>query len=342
LERVFYTGYQVEQLLKNNPNLSRTVGSLPKSWGKQLGKNGLIQIDEMFYAFSKKCYATDKIYKSDIEHLKNQLSELLGKAVNVEYIGAGQIGKALKITVDDQSLVLKVFNQNIEERFKGIHGNYSELSAAVYASQNDPNHFASFYFGRFGDDNNGYMVTQFLEGKSGRTKGFSFRDNIHTMYSSDTNYANYIGNKIIDYGDTKTAITSQFTSEEMKILRRLSTALDNNSVEEILDIIKVYENNPSFENPKKYIQYLINNEAPKINGSRIVDGREEYIMGIEYFVERQEVLSLLGLNAIPDIKVYYREYNPNKKYSASHSELAKYYGLTPEQWYNLDVEHCHF
>ena len=338
LERVFYYRLGIKELLDNNPNLSRVVGSLPQRWGENLGKYGLKSIDDVLYSFSKNFYNTNKIYQNDLTVLETELSKILNQKVKIKYIGKGQIGVALNITVEGQSFVLKVFKKDIQERFLHNHGNYAELSAAVYASKNDPSHFARFYVGRFGDNNDGYMITKFLQSESNvSSENFSFRNSIHKLNSSDTHSDNIIANRIIDYGATSLNYTSNFTTEEMKILRRLTEALDNNSETEVLKIIKEFENNPNFNNPKQFIKFLIDNESMKTIGSKVgSNGSHETVQAADYFKERENVLSLLGINSVPDIKVYSKKYNPDCQYWFS-PDMAKYYDLTFKEWKELNT-----
>ena len=65
------------------------------------------------------------------------------------------------------------------------------------------------------------------------------------------------------------------------------------------------------------------------------DGSRETVYAADYFQEREKVLSLLGINSVPDIKVYSPKYNPDCHYWFSPG-MAKHYDLTLKEWNVLD------
>ena len=332
LTRVPYYGGQVRTLLSDNPNLSPIVGSLPQKWGRKLAsKKGLEQIDQIFYNLSS-LYYKGTLTTAELNVAQTNLSKILNSEVVIKELGAGNIGKAFIITVDNQSFVLKCFRPIERREWQGIHGNYNELSMAVYASKHDANSYAPFYMGRFGDNNDGYILTKYIEGShpsEGSVKNFSFKKHVHSTLSSDIKADNIKGKKQIDYGAIEiNEVINRFSAKEKSILSKIAVALDDNNIKMIEEILKKERGSQEFLNVQKFIQKLVNNYSaqPKygINAG----------LTIEYFIERQSALEKIGVKSIPNIGVYKK--SPERLYYPS-SELSGYYGLNRGEWYNLGL-----
>ena len=340
LERILYGKTGVERLLQENPNLSPVVGSLPQKWGKALSsKEGLYKIDEIFYNFSKK-YHAGILNAEDIKFAQQQLSNLLGSEVEMAVLGQGQIGRTFVIKVDGQRFVLKCYHNSINHSLNA-HGNYAELSSAVYASRNDRKHFAKFYMGRFGENNDGYILTKFIEDKPSE-KAFRLSRYIKSMSTTDGGH-NEFGNTIIDYGQVYSdKILTKFNNNERKILRQLTNAIDNNHPDEVAQIIQKYGDSNDFINPVKYLKALVHNLSFWQTGGFKIN--ESPTMAADYFIERVSCLKQLNIDCIPSLNnaneiivdgvesFGHLSYTKTVPYWA---ESGKYYDLTFEEWSKL-------
>lgn len=297
LKRNHYDNVGVETLLKENPSLSPVVGSLPQKWGKAIGsKGGFAQIDEIFYNFSKK-YHNASLTDSDLAAAERELSKLLRTTVKIKTLDSGLVGMCFVIEAQGQKFVLKAYHKFCTKPLKD-HGNFAELSSAVYASQNDRGHFAKFYMGRFGKNNDGYILTKFIEENYDPLRyNFNLRKSITSMSSDDLGH-NVHGKTIIDYGCAwSDNILTRFNFQERKILRQLVGAIDNNNVEEIEKIVARHSSSKDFINPVKYIKALIHNTQSKPLGGF----ENKYYFAADYYTERAQCLQKLNIEIIPSL-----------------------------------------
>ena len=340
LKRCHYCKAGIEKLLQENPNLSPIVGSLPQKWGRKLAsKDNLNKIDEIFYGFSKK-YHDGTLMPDDVNKYAESLSKILKTNVKIQYLDEGMVGCAYTIDVEGQKFVFKCFKSHPQVSQAG-HGNWSELSSAVYASKHDPNHFARFYMGRFGTNEDGYMLTKFVESSKHRDD-FKLSNFITNMSSGDKGH-NVHGNTIIDYGAAwEDAILNRFNNNEKKILRLLINAIDNNKTDELNIIISKYSASQNFINPVKYIKGLVHNKAFSSKSSK--DGTS---FALDYFIERSNCLKMLNIETVPSLnnaKINILPYSIETKGHISvemHTPWweagEKFYGLSYKEWKALGL-----
>ena len=337
LKKFRYWSPKIKEMMANNPNLSPIVGKLPQKWGKTVAsKEGLQKIDKIFYGMSQKFYI-GQLMTSDVANAEKELAQILKVPVKIEVLGQGLIGFTFKMTIDNQKYVLKCFkNINYSQpHLKSAHGNYNELAGAVYASKHDPKHFAKFYFGRFGENEDGYMVTKFIEKSDSRDEyQFSFKEYTKLMDSSDKGH-NVIGSKIIDFGGafSETALEN-FNHQERKILNILAKALDDNNASLIKAIQTKYANSKDFNNPINYIKALVHSYA--------FAHKYKNNLVIEYFLKRKECFDILGLEILPPINHLGKnavDIEDGGRIAAHHQtyfgDAGKYYGLEGKEWKKL-------
>lgn len=309
LERAWYSNDELKILLHNNPNLKRSVGALPQKWGRDIGtKNGFEKVDNIFYEFSSSIYEnfSGENINNQLNIMQNKLSQVLGKNVEIKYLGKGNVGFTFTVEVDGQKFVLKTYNKNSDFlnnniRHQENQGNYAELKSAVYASKHDKNHFAMFYMGRFGETNEGYMLTKFVEHKemvkSNRVNNMPITDyrNIafeqhfeKRLVSADIKSDNVFGKTIIDYGAVHTSIADNLNAKELKLAQIISKALDNNLEGEINNIVLKYGNTKEFKNVVLALKEIIDETCNKNN--------------YKLLQTKKAMLDKLGLDTKPDLK----------------------------------------
>jgi hypothetical protein len=222
------------------------------------------------------------------------LTNLLKQPVNVEFIGSGEIGYVYKLSVGGKNYKLKLFKENILYKFNGSHGNSVELSSGMFAKKHANKNFVKTYFGRFGENNDGYIVTDFLE----KDKSYKYPEETFKSYFcknmsiTDGKYGeNDINGTIVDFGGAYITQTGYLTHNERKILRLLTTALDENSVEKMQAVIKRYENTNDF---KRVVQLVKDEEDNLINNHC-------HYFSATYVQDRKRLLSMIEVNPQGDI-----------------------------------------
>ena len=311
----------IKKIFSEDPSISRLVGKLPPQWGKKLAsQEGLLEVDECLTRFAKefsrRCSRGNSIEALPLEQ---ELSAILKIPVKVKPIGGGKFGYAYKITVDGKDYVLKCFygfRNNSADDLIG-QGNYSELAGAVFATKRDPKHFTSFHMGKFGDADDGYLLTDFVG--NGRKKSieermripFSFKTSIAKVISGDPNPSNMINGKCIDFGMLETSCFNELSKLEYRILEKVMSALDSNSEKELLSIIKRYGSIPEFKKVQEVVRSIV---------------KRKFIVHPEDFYSRKELFNVLGINYRPSVK----EFSDLPIWSINTNDLAKY-GFTPTE-----------
>lgn len=298
LTRDLYDSKDLEKLLIENPTLNRTVGKTPKALVKLLKtpneQEGFTSLDKTFRQFSQ---------TTDTELLEKQLNNLIDGRVQIEALEGGSIGSAYKITINEQSYVLKIFNKDNEKYgYYSKHGKGAEVPAGVFASKfADKEEFAEFYMGRVAKstDTDAYMLTTFVEKPEVQDRSYtSIQDKIRKMDSNDAIF-NTHGKTIIDYGSSK--INKRFVNSEVKrIAEDMAKALDNNSIEQLQEVIAKHEKSPHYEQAKLAIQDLIQdkeNYLMSTNPKYKPESDIYTILGIEEKKDYRDVANnALGLN----------------------------------------------
>lgn len=300
-------------MLRNNPNLGRTVGKLPSKWGKAVkSSEAFKKIDDAFSSYAK-VFHEGKASKEGLKNLETKLATILNTDVKVAYLGSGSIGSTYKISVLGQDYVYKVFHKEGMFSSNQGHGNSAELLSAVRASRLSPKNFAKFYMGKFGENQDGYILTKFIPEttKTTNDKGF-FSNFLKGMNSLDNHSDNVRNGVILDYGAAKVCDYSNLSPKARKIAREVFSAIDANSTENIGKIIKKYASNKEFDEVKNLLL-------------RIRD--DNFLVNSEVFAKRSKVFSMLGIDYKVDIR---------KMAGVDPEPYAKYYGLSEKEMWHLE------
>lgn len=313
LKKGIYQLSDVRALLRNNPNLGRTVGKLPSKWGKAVkSSEAFKKIDDAFSSYAKD-FHEGKASKEGLKNLETKLATILNTDVKVAYLGSGSIGSTYKISALGQDYVYKVFHKEGMFSSNHGHGNHSELLSAVQASRLSSKNFARFYMGKFGENQDGYILTKFIPEttKTTNDKGF-FSNFLKGMNSLDNHSDNVRNGVILDYGAARVCDYSNLSPKARKIAREVFSAIDANSTENIGKIIKKYASNKEFDEVKNLLL-------------RIRD--DNFLVNSDVFAKRSEVFSMLGIDYKVDIR---------KMAGVDPEPYAKYYGLSEKEMWHLN------
>lgn len=313
LKKGIYQLSDVHALLRNNPNLGRTVGKLPSKWGKAVkSSEAFKKIDDAFSSYAKD-FHEGKASKEGLKNLETKLATILNTDVKVAYLGSGSIGSTYKISALGQDYVYKVFYKEGMFSSNHGHGNHSELLSAVQASRLSSKNFARFYMGKFGENQDGYILTKFIPEttKTTNDKGF-FSNFLKGMNSLDNHSDNVRNGVILDYGAAKVCDYSNLSPKARKIAREVFSTIDSNSTENMGKIIKKYASNKEFGEVKNLLL-------------RIRD--DNFLVNSDVFAKRSEVFSMLGIDYKVDIR---------KMAGVDPEPYAKYYGLSEKEMWHLE------
>lgn len=189
----------MDKLITAFPNISRNVGELPKGW---ISDNANIKevrdsVCEEISQFS---------YHGDMNLLQKNLSTVLNKEVEVKYESRGRLGVGFKVRVEGaDDVCLKVFYKDIKDYDRNLHGQYIEPQSALFAN-NHSDKFVKMFFGRVASskDNDGFMVTQFLDdGTEPISTNPEDVQSYNIEHNDSTPNHNMIHNKIFDFGGMK-------------------------------------------------------------------------------------------------------------------------------------------
>lgn len=322
LERCKYHTYAAHNLVGANRNLSRTVGSLPSSWAKRF-KSAKIQqeVDEVLSKYASEFHAVKEGNLPSIKPVQEELSQILGTEVRIQPLGGGKIGCAHKISALGEDCVYKVYYNKPLMGFinHGEHGNYAELLGAIHAQKSDPKHFAKFYMGKFGINNDGYILTKFIpktenavipkEKNSG-----NFSKWLRRMLCGDSSPDNIRNGITLDYGLVGFTSYSNLSPKAQKVARELFPLLDGKSPEKLAKAAQKYTGTQELEEVKNYINYIVENN---------------YKFSPEDFASKKSQLAALGLDYKPDLRCLFQHNLWVEPY-------LKDYGLTKEQAHKLE------
>lgn len=312
LKKGIYQLSDVHALLQNNPNLGRTVGKLPSKWGKAVkSSEAFKKIDDAFSSYAKD-FHEGKASKEGLKNLETKLATILNTDVKVAYLGSGSIGSTYKISALGQDYVYKVFHKEGMFSSNHGHGNHSELLSAVQASRLSSKNFARFYMGKFGENQDGYILTKFIPEttKTTNDKGF-FSNFLKGMNSLDNHSDNVRNGVILDYGAAKVCDYSNLSPKARKIAREVFSAIDSNSTENMGKILKNYASS------KELVE--VKNLLLKIRD-------DNFLSNSEVFAKRSKVFSMLGIDYKVDIR---------KMAGVDPEPYAKYYGLSEKEMWHL-------
>lgn len=294
LKSTFYKPDKLREIFIKYPKVSRRVGTLPPELAKKV-RNGsnLDKLDEALTDFARKF--TTKGYgviptKEEVSALSTRLSEILGETVTVTPIGGGKIGYGYKIATKEKNMFFKCFYDLTSKPSmeRAGHGNYAEIASALYSQTRAPNKFIKFYMGKLGEKNDGYMLTEFIEGKATyRKQEFSFKDLIHKFITGDPNPANMRNGRFIDFGMSDPTEYDKMKPLSFKILKRIMIALDEGSVKNIEKIVNSHKGSLEYNEALEKVKDII---LRKFNGN------------IEEFTSRKNMFRKLGLDYKPELK----------------------------------------
>lgn len=350
LKRVYYNGVEFTTLFEEQPHLNRTVGSLPQKWGKKVGKSKekREQIDQIFKDFAKNFNEKIKTEKSDTKistkPIKKGLSKILGTKVKVEELGKGAWGQTYKINADNQDYVLKVYYQNSPEIYGGnkhCHGNYFELSSAMWATKNDADHYATCYMGRFGENLDGYLLSKYIPPtkKYGRKinnqmdiapKNFSFSRFFHKLNCNDLTYnnsRNMCGKKIVDFGNTNPTFASKLETQTYILAKTMGRFIDENNSKGLNKIKKEHFGTKKYEDAVSFLRFLINKYGKRIN--------------INTLKTKKDLLKTIGLDYTPDIRIALGKIHDNikKGYRIDTDNFDEIYDVPMEELLTLSKKY---
>ncbi|MBE7712346.1 MAG: hypothetical protein E7Z87_01225 [Cyanobacteria bacterium SIG26] len=339
LERVMYNHDDIVELYKTNPHLDRTVGSLPQHWGKLVGNSPEKRkaIDAAFTEFGQKYFSLEeKNFEQNISILQNKLSKILEKEIKITPVNNGCWGMVYKISDDGPvDYALKVFHYKDAETWTDEnyikHGNFSELASAIYTSKNEAGKYARFYMGRFGEEQNGYILSRFIDGPNPilrleadidmeKHKIFRFLEHINKTICKDKYFENKIGKTIVDFGNTHMATGSQISELAYRIAKNLGFALDTNSHKYLDKIIAQFKDTKDFKNAIKYIQSIIQEQCNSSN--------------CKHLATKKDLLEKLGLDYVPDIKKLIKDSN-DIRITKIERELDTIYELPPKAFEDI-------
>ena len=294
LKSTFYRPEKLKEIFIKYPQVSRRVGTLPPELAKKFRNgNNLEKLDEALTDFARKF--TTKGYgviptEEEVSVLSMTLTKIFGETVTVTPIGGGKIGYGYKIATPRKEMFFKCFYDLTSKPLmeSAGHGNYAEIASALYSQTKAPNKFIKFYMGKLGEKNDGYMLTEFIEGKATckKTK-FSFRDLIHKFMTGDPNPANRRNGRFIDFGMSDPTEYDKMKPLPYKILKRIMIALDEGSVKNIEKIVNDYKGSLEYNEALEKVKDII---LKKFNGN------------IEEFTSRKNMFRILGLDYKPELK----------------------------------------
>ena len=323
LKSTFYRPEKLKEILIKYPQISRRVGTLPPELAKKV-RNGsnLDKLDEALTDFARK-FAT-KGYgviptKEEVSALSTRLSQILGETITVTPIGGGKIGYGYKISTKEKDLFFKCFydltSKPLMER--AGHGNYAEIASALYSQTKAPNKFVKFYMGKLGEKNDGYMLTEFIEGKATyRKQEFSFKDLIHKFMSGDPNPANRRNGRFIDFGMSDPTEYDKMKPLSFKILKRIMIALDEGSVKNIEKIVNSHKGSLEYNEALEKVKDII---LRKFNGN------------IEEFTSRKNMFRILGLDYKPELKKLVTQQLGKLVPKDTIEKIAQIYGVSVQE-----------
>ena len=311
LQRVYYNGIEFTTLFEEQPHLNRTVGSLPQKWGRKVGKSKekREEIDKLFTDFAKEFHKNASDYSTTVEidtkPLETGLSKILETEVKIEKYEKGFWGQTYKINADNQNYILKTYYKRKPQLYKTEahdHGNFFELSSAIWANKNAPGQYATCYMGRFGEDMDGYILTKFLPPVShcGREinnlldihpKNFAFARYFDKLKCFDMEYyssRNIIGKKIIDFGNTRPTTASKLNNKTYVLAKTMGRFIDENNIEGLKKLKLKHIDTKEYQESVSFLRYLINNNT-RLGNYQIIKSKKD-------------LLKVIGLDGSPDIR----------------------------------------
>ena len=188
----------MSKLLGIFPLTERKIGELPKDWLKSRSKDEKEDITNEVYSLIGRF---QKIRNT--EKLEEGLKNILQKNVSVEPIGEGKFGICYKVSVEGcRDCCLKIFYKfPLFKAVLPVHGAHVEPQAGMFLNSHSKD-FVKMYFGKVAgkNDNDGFLVTQFLDEKTVPYINQSAKADGYKIHHFDLNEENMVKNITIDYG----------------------------------------------------------------------------------------------------------------------------------------------
>lgn len=323
LKSTFYSPAKLREILQRYPQVSRRVGTLPTELAQKVGNGiNLEKLDEALTDFARnftrKGYGVTPTEK-EVLALSTRLSKILGGTVTVTPIGGGKIGYGYKIVTKEKDMFFKCFYDLTSKPFMELagHGNYAEIASALYSQTAAPNKFVKFYMGKLGEKNDGYMLTEFVEGKVTYNKPkFSFKDLIHKFISKDPNPQNRRNGRFIDFGMSGLTEYSKMNPLSYKILKRIIVALDDNSAKNITKIVDKYKGTAEYNEAIEKVKDII---LKNFNGN------------IEEFTQKKDLFKILGLDYRPQLEKLITQQLGKFATQKDIEKIAQSYGVSVQE-----------
>ena len=168
----YINGEEMTKLFERFPNLDPHLGFFPSNLLKNIKSSKIISTQKELSQLLDK-YAIEigsvSVNKEDAiqlgKLLQKELSEMLNSSASVELIGNGTWSRCYKLSINDKSYALKIFQDDISNYDNPRLGPSSEPAIANLLN-NISDKCAKFYYGKIGVENNrgAYTISEFLHG----------------------------------------------------------------------------------------------------------------------------------------------------------------------------------
>lgn len=261
-----------DEILKNNPEITRYLGSIPNQWFKNTEEKHRADITEsikeLLSEFAKQTYVPYETYddfEQEYTTLAFELTKLLNVPVKAEYIDQGDWGKVFIITVNDKKYALKTFHSTkFLQHEKPGHGMQYETLDTAFISRNIPERsqrYARYYMSKYArkEDKDGFILSDFIEDSSAGAKSHKFRKFFEPVYSLDTLFKNNINGTIYDVGGLRYTYP-KYNKEEQRIMRIICDFIRLGNIKALQEFIAKEGNSIPFKNAmpkfKKYLDFF--------------------------------------------------------------------------------------
>lgn len=273
LKKRLHTADEVFQLIDKQKEEDRYIGSLPVNWVRAFKPDEIKdKTTEIFHIFSD--FATDAIstenhlYSKEEDvpllKLKYRLDKALNTNSNIEYIGSGDYGRVYRIQALDEDVALKIFYSDITMKLlKAFHGNPMEISNAVALNHTlKPNQCSKFYCAKISqlDEKDGFMLTKFVEPDNKKYPPLTPFDYSRFLYmdANRNKGENFIGGRLIDYGDIRQKFPNK---KQQQMAKQLLPLIKKKDIEGIRALNDKYSDNKNWESYLKGTTTLFQRKA---------------------------------------------------------------------------------
>ena len=263
LKKRFHTSNEVFELIDKRDEEERYLGSLPVNWVRAFKPEEIKdKTTEIFHIFSD--FATDAISTENHVYSKEEdfpllkLKYRLDKEINtdtkIEYIGSGDYGRVYRIQALDEDVALKIYYSDMNNKLlKAFHGNPMEISNAIALNHTlKPNQCSKFYCAKISqlDEKDGFMLTKFVEPDNKKYPPLTPFDYSRFLYmdANRNRGENFIGGRLIDYGDIRQKFPNH---EQQQMAKQLLPFIKKKDIEGIKSLNDKFSDNKEW---KKYLQ----------------------------------------------------------------------------------------